>query len=175
MKKGWILAISACLMLTVSAAMAEAEIKVGVVDLQKAMELSEEGIKAKAVFQKKVEKIQWELKTKQDELNMLKEELERKSSMLSEEARFEKEKTYQNRLREFKRVYEDYQEDMRREDAELSEKILRRLIEIIEGYGAEKGYDLILEKTQSGVLYKSKTLEVTEDIIKLFDGASKTP
>ena len=55
------------LMTTASAA----ELKIGVVDLQKAMELSEAGQKAKAMFQKKVDRVQADLKAKQDELALL--------------------------------------------------------------------------------------------------------
>jgi len=167
------MAATAFLVLSLAAASARAELKVGVVDLQKAMELSEEGKKAKGVFQQKVEKIQRELKTKQDRLTALKDELERQSAMLSATARAEKEREYQDKLRDFKRLYEDYQEDMRREDAELSEKILRQLIEVIEGLGVKEGYDLILEKTQSAVLYRSNAIDMTDQLIKLFDQQSK--
>lgn len=173
MQRRWLMAATAFLVLSLAAASARAELKVGVVDLQKAMELSEEGKKAKGVFQQKVEKIQRELKTKQDRLTALKDELERQSAMLSATARAEKEREYQDKLRDFKRLYEDYQEDMRREDAELSEKILRQLIEVIEGLGVKEGYDLILEKTQSAVLYRSNAIDMTDQLIKLFDQQSK--
>ena len=96
-------------------------------DLQKAMELSEAGQKAKAVFQKKVDKVQQDLKAKQDELAKLKDELDRQSVLLSEEARLEKQSSYQLGLKDFKRLYEDAQEELRREDAKLSEKILKDL------------------------------------------------
>jgi outer membrane protein len=173
MQTKWRLAAVVFMALTLITSAAWAELKVGVVDLQKAMELSEEGKKAKAVFQQKVEKIQQELKNKQDRLTALKDELERQSAMLSVTARADKEREYQDKLRDFKRMYEDYQEEMRREDAELSEKILRRLIEVIEGLGVKEGYDLILEKTQSAVLYRSNTIDLTDQLIKMFDKSTK--
>ena len=139
------------------------------------MELSSEGKAAKAVFQKEVERIQRDLKGKQDELNKLKEEIELQGAMLTPEARAEKQRQYENKLRDFKRLYEDYQEEMRREDAQLSEKILRKLMQIIEVYGEANGYDLILEKTQSAVLYKSELLDITLEIIREYDKAPKTP
>jgi len=175
MKRRGVLATAVFLALTLAAVSVQAEMKVGVVDLQKAMELSEEGKKAKAVFQKQVEKIQKELKVKQDRLAGIKDELERQSAMLSPSARAEKERVYQDKLRDFKRLYEDYQEDMRREDAELSEKILRRLIEVIESMGQKEGFDLILEKTQSAVLYRSPGLDITDQVIRLFDKQGQKP
>jgi outer membrane protein len=169
------LATAVFLGITLAAVSVRAELKVGVVDLQKAMELSEEGKKAKAVFQTKVEKIQQELKEKQDRLAAVKEELDRQASMLSATARADKERDYQDKLRDFKRLYEDYQEEMRRQDAELSEKILRRMIEVIEGIGVKDGYDLILEKTQSAVLYRSNSIDLTDQLIKMFDKSNKKP
>ena len=43
-----------------------ADLKIGVVDLQKAMELSEAGQKAKAMFQKKVDRVQQDLNAAQE-------------------------------------------------------------------------------------------------------------
>ncbi|MEW6443374.1 MAG: OmpH family outer membrane protein [bacterium] len=164
-----------CLSLLLLPALARAEFKVGVVDLQKAMEISTEGKKAKGVFQKKVEKIQGDLKSKQDELNTLKEEFERQSGVLSEVARQDKEKSYQYKLRDYQRMVKDSQEELQREDRELSEKILKDLQSIIENYGKKEGFDLILEKTQSAVLYGSNKIDITDPIIKLYDDNKKTP
>ena len=58
-RQGILLIAVLCVMGSVKASGAAAEMKIGVVDLQKAMELSEEGQKAKALFQKKVEQESW--------------------------------------------------------------------------------------------------------------------
>ncbi len=158
--------------LAASGAAAEG-LKVGVVDLQKAMALSEAGQKAKAVFQKKVDRVQKDLKAKQDELALLKDELDRQSSLLSDEARMEKQSSYQVGLKDFKRRYEDAQEELRREDAKLSEKILKELQVVIDDYGEKEHYDLILEKTQSGLLHRNMDLDITSKIILLYDESKK--
>jgi len=175
MLKTWIGAMILALVLASPAVRAEAELKVGVVDLQKAMEMTEDGQKAKDMFKKQVEKIQQDLKTRQDELNTLKGDLDRQSSLLSEDARYQKEKTYQDKLKDFKRLYEDYQEEMRRKDSELSEKILRSLVAIVESVGQEQGFDIILEKTQSAVLYKSNKVDVTDAVIQKANELKQTP
>jgi outer membrane protein len=158
---------------SVMASGAAAEMKIGVVDLQKAMELSEEGQKAKALFQKKVEQVQKDLKAKQDELGLLKEEIDRQSLLLSDDARMEKQSSYQLGLKDFKRQYEDAQEELRLEDAKLSEKIIKDLQAIIEDFGGKEGYDLILEKTQSAVMYRNAKYDVTSKIIILYDESKR--
>lgn len=165
-----VLLIAGCLLAALMASSgAAAELKVGVVDLQKAMELSEEGQKAKAAFQKKVEQVQKDLKAKQDELGLLKEEIDRQNLLLSDSARVEKQSSYQLGLKDFKRQYEDAQEELRLEDAKLSEKIIKDLQAIIEDFGKKEGYDLILEKTQSAVMYRDSKFDITSRIILLYD------
>ena len=165
-----VLLIAGCLLAALMASSgAAAELKVGVVDLQKAMELSEEGQKAKAAFQKKVEQVQKDLKAKQDELGLLKEEIDRQNLLLSDSARVEKQSSYQLGLKDFKRQYEDAQEELRLEDAKLSEKIIKDLQAIIEDFGKKEGYGLILEKTQSAVMYRDSKFDITSRIILLYD------
>ena len=154
---------------------ASAQLKIGVVDFQKAVELSEEGKKARASFQPKVEKKQRELKARQDEINQLKDELERQmqSALLNKAAQLEKQNDYKTKLRDFQRYYEDAQEELRLEEGKLMEKILTALQEVILKLGKEEGFDLILEKSQSAVLFKSDRIDITDTVIKYFD-ASKT-
>lgn len=173
MTRQGIMLLSIILVGSLIATASAAELKIGVVDLQKAMELSEAGQKAKTMFQKKVDRVQQDLKAKQDELALLKEELDRQSVLLSDEARMEKQGSYQLGLKDFKRLYEDAQEELRREDAKLSEKILKDLQAVIEDYGEKQNYDLIMEKTQSGLLHRNSSLDITSAIILLYDDSKK--
>jgi len=173
MTRRGIMLLSIILVGSLIATASAAELKIGVVDLQKAMELSEAGQKAKTMFQKKVDRVQQDLKAKQDELALLKEELDRQSVLLSDEARMDKQSSYQLGLKDFKRLYEDAQEELRREDAKLSEKILKDLQAVIEDYGEKQNYDLIMEKTQSGLLHRNSSLDITSAIILLYDDSKK--
>ena len=173
MRRPAVMLFAVIVMGTFIASAAQAELKIGVVDLQRAMELSEAGQKAKAAFQKKVDKVQQDLKAKQDELSKLKDELDRQSVLLSDEARLEKQSSYQLGLKDFKRLYEDAQEELRREDAKLSEKILKDLQEVIDAYGEKEKYDLIMEKTQSGLIHRNADLDITNKIILLYDESKK--
>ncbi len=167
------------LMILYASLPAVAEVKIGIVDYQKALETSAEGKKAKALFSKKVEKAQEELKMRQEELDKLKAELDRQAGILSEEARAEKEKTYQYKLRDFQRLYKDSQEELQREDAELSDKILKGLQAVVEKLGKQDNYHLILEKSHGGVLFSDSSVDITDKVIKMYDEmqqkSSKSP
>ena len=163
------------LIMVCSSVGAAAEMKIGIVDYQKALEQSAEGKKAKAAFSKKVEKAQEELKVRQEELDKLKAEMERQGGILSDEARAEKEKTYQYKLRDFQRLYKDSQEELQREDAELSDKILKGLQAVVEKLGKQEDYSLILEKSHGGVLFCAPAVDITDKVIKMYDEVQKSP
>ena len=94
--------------------------------------------------------------------------------LLSDDARLEKQSSYQLGLKDFKRLYEDAQEELRREDAKLSEKILKDLQAVIEEFGEKEKFDLILEKTQSAVMYRNSKYDITSKIILLYDDSQKS-
>jgi outer membrane protein len=87
--------------------------------------------------------------------------------------RQQKERDYQAKMRELQRLQRDYDEDLRRKDRELSERILRNLEAIIKKMGEEGQYTLILERNQPTVIYISNVLDLTEEVIKRIDKKQK--
>jgi outer membrane protein len=153
----------------VSTAWTAEAIKIGYVDMQKALNQCEAGKEAKKVMTEEVGKIEKSFLAKQRELEKLKEELEKKGAVLSESVRREKEKDYQAKLRDMQRLQRDYEEDMRRKDRELTDRILRELEQIVKKLGEEGKYTMILERNQPALVYISGTLELTEEVIKIAD------
>ena len=139
------------------------------VDLQKALIMSDAGKEAKEKFAQKVNKAQKKIEVKQGELGKLKESIEKKGLLLSEEAREEKEKEYQKELRDYQRFVRDSQEELKGEEAEMSKKIIRELGKVIERMGKEGKYTLILGKNTSGILYASDTIDISDEVIKAYN------
>jgi len=144
-------------------------IKIGYVDMQKALNQCEAGKDAKKTITEEVEKMQKSFMGKQRELEKLKEDLEKRASVLSENVRREKEKEYQAKLRDMQRLQRDYEEDVRRKDREHTERILRELEIIVKKLGDEGKYTLILERNQPALVYITGSLEITDEVIKIAD------
>ncbi|MBP1717353.1 MAG: rane protein [Deltaproteobacteria bacterium] len=144
-------------------------IKIGYVDMQKALNQCEAGKDAKKTITEEVEKMQKSFMGKQRELERLKEDLEKRASVLSENVRREKEKEYQAKLRDMQRLQRDYEEDVRRKDREHTERILRELEIIVKKLGDEGKYTLILERNQPALVYITGSLEITDEVIKIAD------
>lgn len=169
MKKGSVCAFIVVMVFTAQVALGASEYKLGYVDLQKALNLCKAGQDAKEKFAKEVQKAEAQLSLKQEELQKLKEALEKQSAMLNEETFKKKEKDYQAKLRDFKRLYEESQDELKAQDNEAVKEILAELVKVTQAYGAEKGYTLIFEKSESALLFADEKLELTEEIIEIFD------
>jgi outer membrane protein len=148
-------------------------VKIAYVDMQKALNLCEAGKEAKKQITLEVEKMQKTFAGKQKEVEKLKEDLEKRGSVLSETVRREKERDYQAKLRDLQRLQRDYEEDLRGKDRELTGHILKNLEAIVKKLGEEGKYTLILERNQPAVVYISSVLDLTDEVIKISDQKQK--
>ena len=149
------------------------ETKLAYVDLQAALSTSSAGKSARDMFQREVDRIQKDLYVKQNDLKRLKDELEKQGLLLSEETKVEKEREYQDKLKAVQRYYQDAQEELQGKDAELTRSILIDLRRIIVNIGQEKGYDMILERNESSVLFAKESADLTSEVIKRLNEAKK--
>lgn len=155
-----------------STALAADGVKLGYVDLQKALNISEAGKAAKEQLAGRVKKYQDEINGKQEELKKLKDELEKQSSLLSESARSSKEKEYQQKLKDFQRFTKDAQDELQAKDEELTKKILEDLDKVIQEYGRKNGYAFIFVRNES-MIFADEKADLTEEVLKLFNAMKK--
>ncbi len=142
-----------------------AESKIGVMNVQKIISLSDAGKAAKIRFENKMKELQGSFKKEQEELVALQKEIEKKSSAWSEEKTQEK----VSELRKMRRDLQVKNEDANTELKQLQEKELKPILKSLEGvvtaYGEKNGYTAILD-SKAGVIYFDKAIEVSEAIVK---------
>lgn len=146
-----------------------ADFKIGIVDLQKALNESSAGKKAKDQFKGEFDKMQNGLKGEKDALDRLKDDLDKKSVVLNDDQRKTKMEDFERRRRDLRRKLEDSDAELRKKDQELTGSILKDLAVVIQEIGEREGYTVILENSSSSVLYGSKSIDITESVIKAFD------
>ena len=149
---------------------ARADLRVAVVDMQRALNDCEAGKKAKEQVRAKFEKSQEQLKRQQEELERLKGDYDKKALVLKDEERRTLEKDLETRTLEYKRKYEDFQRELKQTDAELTSSIVEELYDVVRDYGQKNGYLLVLEAS-SGVLYSDKAVDVTDEIVRLHNAS----
>lgn len=153
------------------AAPALAETKIAYVDLQKALNLSKAGVKAKNEIAAQVKKYEDEFKTKQDELQKMKTELEKQAVLLSDSAKGQKERDFQQSVKELQRFQKDVKEELQQRDADATKRILNELFDILQKLGKDGGYQMVIEKNEGAVIYADESVDLTDELIKAFDAA----
>jgi outer membrane protein len=172
-KSGVLWLVTGFWMAWVSLAWGAEPLKIAYVDIQKALNLCEAGKAAKKQITLEVDRMRKNFAGKQKELEKLKEDLEKRGLVLSEAAREEKARDYQAKTRDMQRMERDYQEELQRKDRELTESILRKLEGVVKKMGEDGKYTLILERNQGGIIYASDALDLTDELIKIFDQKGK--
>lgn len=162
-----LLLILAVTILLVSPAMAAQ--KIAYVDLQKALNLSQQGSQAKQEISELVKKYEAEFKDKQQALLQKQDELQKQAALLSDSAKAEKEREYQQEVKDLQRFQSDVKEELQQRDAEHTQRILGEMNKILQQLGKQGGYSMILEKNEGAVLYAVEAVDLTDELIEAYD------
>ncbi|HYC22236.1 MAG TPA: OmpH family outer membrane protein [Candidatus Bathyarchaeia archaeon] len=174
MKAAWAFRLVAAVLASALAApVFAADVKIGYVDLQRALNESEAGKRAKADFKVQVDKLEGQLKGKKDELDKLKDELDRKSVVMRDDERKRLEDDFQHKRLDLKRKFEDSQAELQKKDNELTGQIIQELQEIIRQIGDRDRYTLILEISSAPVLYTDKSSDLTDQVLTAYNAKKK--
>lgn len=143
------------------------ELKVGFVNLQKAISLSERGKKARSDFQASLKDKQDALRKEQQAIEKERRELQKQGVLMKESARAKAQLRFQRRVRDYERDKRDMQEELALREREITDGILKDLQKIIAELGKTGQFTMILERSQ--LLYTDKGTDVTDDVIKLYN------
>jgi outer membrane protein len=147
-----------------------AEMKVGVMNVQKVLVNSVSGKTAKEKFDQKMQDLQSKFKTEEQDLVDMQGEIEKKSSAWSEETKQLKMREFQKKRRELQEKSEDARFELKTlQDKELA-PILKALEGVVDTFGKSNGYTLILD-SKAGVIYFSDAVDISDQLVKELDAA----
>lgn len=149
-----------------------AETKMGTVDMQKILLMSDAGKEAKEQLAVRAAKYEAEKNLKEEDLKKLKSELEKQSVLLSESARGAKEKDYQQKLKEYQRFLKDAQDDLQAKNDEYTSKIVDEIVKVVQEFGKKNGYTFIFVKNESMIFLDDK-IDLTDELLTQFNAARK--
>ena len=162
-------ALSLSLLASAPSFAAADDVKLGYVDLQRALNEVEEGASAKKALKKEFDEKQKQLDTKQNDLKALKEELDARGSMMKPEVKQEKLNDLQKKLMETQQLYYALQQELSKREGDATAEIFKKMGVILQGMGEGDGYTLIVEK--SAVLYAKGALDLTNELIRRYNDA----
>lgn len=163
------LSVVVALMLAVAAPRLYAQVKLAVVDMQRALLETNDGRRAKTQLKQLFEERQKRLNDRQEALKRMKEDLDKQKVSLSREALQKRMEDYQAEFVKLQQSYLEYQNELAQKEAELTKSILVNLQGIVRQIGTSEGYTGILD--QGAVIWVPTHLDLTDRVIQEYNQA----
>ncbi len=172
---GWTSAVAAIWLLLLAGLApgwaAQPSIRIGVVDIQQVLNQSQKGGAMKQKLDQERVARQRELDARQQEVMKLQAEFEKQAPLLSEQAKRERSEALQRKVRDVRRIAEDANRDFDKRVREAELDITREIFGIVQEYGKDQGFTLILER--STLLFTAPAVDITAEVVKRYDAKQK--
>jgi outer membrane protein len=142
--------------------------KIGVVDVQRAVMQSEDGLRAQASLKKIFDSRQQELTKRQNDLQKQKDDIDRQKNVLSQQALQKKADEWQKEMVELQSTYVEYNKELEKKQKELTDPIFERVLGAIKRIAGTDSYDLIVDRAT--VAFARGDLDLTDRVIQLSNG-----
>jgi len=143
-------------------------LKIGIIDARKCVEQSEAGKKIYAALKEKSDRIQKDLNARKADLMKLQEDFSKKGSILSAEAKREKEKELMRKEEDFRDLARQRETEFQKDQGGALQNLSNELFEVTSKIAKEEGYTLILE-AKTGVVYFNNAMDLTDRVRKIFN------
>jgi outer membrane protein len=165
------LAVLATAMAAVAAAQTAAPNKVGVIQIQSALVATRDGQKAAKELEEKMAPRKKELDGKQQEIRDLQERLAKGGNTLSDSAKEELTRNIYQKTKSFNRQVEDAQAELETQQRAVLNQLGQKMMQVIDKYAQANGFSVILDVSNQNtpVLYASNTVDITKEIVDLYD------
>src|SRR5271168_4922665 len=87
------------------------------------------------------------------------------------EGRARLQRQYQRLQQQLQRKQEEFQQDLNDAQEDAFKRMGAKMQEVVTRYARENGYAVVMDPSQAGVIYFSTQLDVTQDLIHLYDQA----
>ena len=150
-----------------------AEMKIAVVDTQRAVMETEDGLRAAASLKKHFDKRQRELDDKQVALQKEREDIEKQKDVLPKQALQTRIDKWQREMAELQSVFVDYNKEIQKKQGEVTQPIFQKAMGIIRRIATQGGYDLVVDK--QAVPYFRSDLDLTDRVITEYNQSAEAP
>jgi outer membrane protein len=165
--------------------------KIGVVNIQQAIQECAEGKKEIDTLQQKFAPKQVELKQQSDDVESLKKQYQAQGDKLSDEEKSSRAKAIDTKQKALQRNYEDAQAEFQQAEQDVINRIGSKMVAVLEKYANANGFAVVLDVSNpqtSPVLWATQGTVITKELVDAYDkenpaaataakpaGAAKTP
>jgi len=147
--------------------------KTGVINIRQAIASTGEGKQASAELQSQFSARQSELEGLNKQINDVRQRLETANGKLSQEEQVRLQRQGEAMARQLQRKQDEYQEDVQGAQADVFDRIGRKMVDVLDRYARENGIVVVLDSSAQNtpVLFVSPNIDITAEIVKLYDNA----
>jgi outer membrane protein len=166
--------ITALLALACGVASAQTPLKIGVVDMQKALLSTKDGEKAVAELKAKFAPKQQEFEKRQAELQAKQEQYRKTENTISEEAKATLARDIDAMTKNLQRDTDDARQDVEQEQQRVLNELGQKMMQVLQKYSSDKQLTMVFDVSgqPNNILFASNTIDITRDIITLYDAAA---
>lgn len=150
---------------------AQERMKLGVIDVRRVVSESAAGKRAGERLQAQVKKAEADTLRERQELERLRNDLDKKGPLLKEEERRNLETDFQRRSVALQRTMGDLQQEIQMKEREMMQDILKDLEGVVNDLGKAEKFTLILDRSQ--ILFSDQGTDITTRVIETFNSRAK--
>jgi len=147
--------------------------KIGIIHVQAAILQTKDGQKAAADLKAKFTPKQAELEKKQAAIEALREQMQKGSATMSDEAKAKIARDIDANTKSLTRDNEDLQADVEQEEGKIFNELGSKLYAIVEKFAKDNGYSMIIDVSnqQTPVWWAADSINITSEVTALYDKA----
>lgn len=147
--------------------------KVGVINIRAAIGNTAEGKQAQAELQSKFAPQQTEIENMNKQINDLRQRLAACEGKCSQDEIQRLTSQGQRLTQQFDRKNTEFNEDSNAALSDVIDSIGRKMVDVLERYAGQNGYSVVLDSSAQNnpILFASQQIDVTQDIVRLYDQA----
>jgi outer membrane protein len=162
------LAAAVLLAATALSGVARAEQKMAYVDLQRALLEVDEGKSAKGKLKAEFDKRQKTLDAEQDAVKKAKEDLDKRSMAMTDDAKRAKEQELMQKLGEVQQHYMTMQKELSDSERQATQAIFGKMETVIGEIAEAEGMTFVFDKN-AGLVYAPASLDLTTELIRRYN------
>jgi len=146
-----------------------AEVKIGYIDMQKAIQETAAGKKAKKDLEDEFNKKKKDLEKKEADIKKMHEDFEKRSMAMNEDARMKKQNEIRTEMGKYQETAAKAQMEIQKKERDLTQPIVTKLRSILEDIAKKEDFTVVLEKSENSVMWAKKEIDLTDRLIKAYD------
>jgi outer membrane protein len=150
---------------------AQAQAKIGVVNVARLLQEAPQAQAASQVLEGEFATRKRELQTLERDLKTREEKLQKDGATMAEAERRNQEKTLRDSQRDFARKQNEFMEDLNVRRNEALGQLQRTVLQEVQTYAKTAGLDLVV----ADALYASASIDITQQVLSALQAKGKTP